>query len=95
MLSYFKSLFTLRVRKSGAAHNMATNDDDNRRLNLLPRLRVIASQPLRIASQTLPICRGGVRCTRGLGLTMNARGQNIGIGGDYRTKDIQVLHYGI
>jgi len=26
---------------------------------------------------------------------MNARGQSIGIGGDYGTKDIHVLHYGI
>ena len=49
--------------------------------------------------------RGGVRSTRGLGPTMTARGQSIGIwiamplqilgrhGGDYSTKDIQVLHY--
>jgi len=50
--------------------------------------------------------RGGVRSTRGLGPTVTARGQSIGIsiamlpqtfrgrhGGDYGTKDIQLLHY--
>ena len=39
--------------------------------------------------------RSDVRSTRGPGPTMTARGQSIGIGGDYGTKDIQVLHYGI
>ena len=47
--------------------------------------------------------RGSVRSTRGLGPTMTARGQSIGISIGmlpqtlivYGTKDIQVLHYGI
>ena len=69
------------------------------------------------APQYYVIRRGSIRSTRGLGPTMTARGQSIGIsigmlpqtlimawrlasllgrrGGDYGTKDIQVLHYGI
>jgi len=43
----------------------------------------------------LMACRGDVRSKRGLGLTMTARGQSIGIGGNYGTKDIQVQHHGI
>ena len=57
-----------------------------------------------VSSSEYTASRGSVRSTRGLGPTMTARGQSIGISigmlpqtdyVDYGTKDIQVLHYGI
>ena len=68
------------------------------------KLQIWLSVPPNLTQNTSAVCRGSVRSTRGLGPTMTARGQSIGIYWyatantdfvDYGTKDIQVLHYGI